>query len=458
MVSSTTSGPAVKAVRKRRRKSKEEPQTKMVTMKVRYDSAIGLDVHHSILVACYVHSTEKGQLEEYGEFGTGKTELARFGQWCRERNPEIIVMESTGVLWYLPYDELSDRFFKKEQLVVVNARDHKGRPGHKTDRQDAHHLAQLGMLNSFRPSFVLPRELRDIREVARTLKKHVEALAKAKNVFQKELNSAGCRASAVFSDVYGVAAKAIINALIDGNEEILRNTVRERSKRLKASEEEILEVLRPLRSSEKRYVLKANRDDVRILEENVKRDEQFLEQRLQPYWHWVELLQSLPGIQKRSAMMLFAEFGTDLSDFSTSKHLASWAGLCPGVNQSAGKAVYSRKRKTRGGNKYVRRILIEAAQAIGRTKSGSAAERFQVFKERRGHRKAVVAIAHMLIRFIFAMYRDDAPYEDLHQDEGRLEKHRIIKYRRSCRGLAEAHVNILKNGTAVNTDTGLVYE
>lgn len=445
------------AKQKRKCKTKAEPPAKMVQMKAVYTSVIGIDVHHSILVCCHVQSTAEGQSVAYEEFGTGRAEIARFGQWCRDRNPELIIMESTGVLWYLPYDELENRFFKKHQLVVVNARDHKGRAGHKTDSQDAHHLAQLGMLNDFRRSFILPRELRDIRSVSRSLFKHIERMAQLKNIYQKDLNSTGSRASAVFSDVYGVAAQAIIHALITGTPEELETTVRLNRTRLKASAEEILDALRPIQSSPMQYTLRTDLKELKQMEQLVEDQENYLESLLKPYWHWVELLMSIPGIHKRGAMMLFAELGNDLSDFASSKNLASWAGLCPGVNQSAGKTVYSRKRKTGRGNKYVRKLLVEAAHGISKMKSGSPMERFQVKKEQRGHRKAIVATAHMLIRFIYAIFRDDKPYEDQHSAEVRLEQHRIKKFKRDRKALAEANIELVDPDTAVSKTTGVHY-
>lgn len=384
------------------------PSTKTTAqhcVRASYRSAIGVDVHAKQLVCCYQSSDEVDPLthqpilkEQHAEFGTLRSELSDFAAWCLVLNPEIILMESTGVLWRSPYEALEDVGFTTQELMLVNARDVKGIIGRKTDREDAVRLAQIARMGIIKASFVPPRIFREIRLIARRYQTLKKTTANLTNVYQKLLNAAGLRASSVFSDVRGLAATVILEAKLNDAPDFAE-TVIERSVRLKARPETIIDAL----DFEISDTMRAQLLDEKLL---IKRTQTHadaamnrLRQLQEPYAKQIKLLMSIPGIKEDSARLIFAELCSDLKQqFPNSEKFCSWLGICPGNNISANKSHSGRSPK---GNKWLRRTITECSRGIGLSHL-YLRSRFEAFKLRRGKKRAVVAIGHLLCRIIYS--------------------------------------------------------
>lgn len=365
-----------------------------------YSSAIGVDVHAELLVCAFQCVKSGNQIHtEITEFGTKASDLQAFSQWCLSKVPDIIVMESTGVLWRSPYEALERIGFTSDQLALVNARDVKAMIGRKTDKEDAKRLAELARLGHIKKSFIPDREFREMRSIARRYQKITADAARQTNVFHKLLNSVGCRASSVFSNVRGKAATVILRTLLEQPDQ-LENVVVKNCRRLKASPKEILDALRFEIPEVTRLQILDEREHIRLTEELAQRTMDRLAQLQQPYEQYIKLLQTIPGIKEVSARLIFAELCDNLREyFKDSEHFCSWMGICPGNKISANKNYSGSSAK---GNKWLRRTLVECAQGIGLSKCAFR-EVFQAFKMRKGLRRAVVAVAHLLARVIYSV-------------------------------------------------------
>lgn len=373
-----------------------------------YDTAIGIDVHLDLLVCAYQYCDREAKKirTDFAEFHTAASDLKRFGRWCAERHPEIILMESTGVLWRSPYETLEKFGFTTDQLALVNARDVKAVYGRKSDEQDAKRLAEIARVGNFKKSFVPPREFRDMRVISRNYRTSTNDYSRHKNRYQKDLNSTGCRASTVFSNVNGMAAQNILRAyILDGAD--LETVIKNNCRRLKATPEEIYDALRVEFSPAMLMMLRDDLVHLTWLEDRQERLLDMLRTIQGPYEEFIRRLCTIPGINEITARLLFAELTDNLEAFSSSEHLASWLGVCPGNNESAGK---KHACGTPKGNKYARQVLIEAANGISLMKSGALHDRFEAYRIRRGRKRAIVAIAHLLVRIIYALYKNECDY------------------------------------------------
>ena len=417
-----------------------------------YRSAVGVDVHAELLVCSYQSYDPQTSLAttEAAEFGTTCSQLRQFAARVRERNPQIVLMESTGVLWRSPYEALEEVGFTSRELALVNARDVKAATGRKTDHQDARRLAEYARFGKFKKSFVPPRIFRDMRNVSRLYIRQRNNYAREKNRYQKLFNSIGCRARTVFSDINGKSARKILDAFIDGDVNFLKTIDRCRG-RLKASAEEIFDALNFSVSPAMLQVLRVQRRTVERCESECLATFEILREMQEPYEAVVQLLMTIPCVKEISARLLLAEFTDDLSSFPTSEHFCSWLGICPGNNKSAGKA---HGGSTPKGNKWARAALTEIAHGIGLSKGNPFRERFQVFKERRGTKRAIVAIAHKIARLIYGMIKTGEPF---HSTEcGALRNHRIRKVARDlAQARKDSHIDITSSGI-VDTATGAV--
>lgn len=312
-------------------------------------------------------------------------------------------MESTGTYWKSPYAALEKVGIHAE---VVNARHAKNVPGRKTDIADARWLATLARAGLVRGSFIPPAQMRQLRLVSRQRQKLVGQCSAEKNRLHKVLTDAGIRLSVVVSDIHGQAARAMIKALLG---ELPLHEVLDRKGRLRASREELLEALSTDDLSEThRFVAAEILEHIEQLEQRIARMDRYLLDALKAHGPLLDLLETIPGIDRPGAAMLLVEIGEDMAVFGSAERIASWVGICPGNNESAGKRKSGRIRR---GNPWVRRLLCEFAQAAARTRCGLKAK-FESLKIRKGHNKAIVALAHKLLRIIYAMLRDGAPYKD----------------------------------------------
>ena len=373
---------------------------------------IGLDVHQAQITACAIIEEGSGETRiEQRQFGGFKRDRRELAAWAATLRPDEVVLESTGIYWKSPYAALEAAGIR---ATVVNARHVKQVPGRKTDIGDAQWLATLARAGLLRGSFVPPAKLRELRLIARQRQKLVGLLSSEKNRMHKVLTDAGVRLGVVVSDLHGQSARAMIKGILQGQapNEVLALA----SRRLKASREVLHDALQGELTASHLFVLDELLRHIKELEARIARFDARLLHELASEHNALALLQTLPGVDTIGAAMLLVEIGSDMSIFGNPDRLASWVGICPGNNESAGKRKSGRVRK---GNPYVRRLLCEFAHAASRTKSAFHAK-FQSLIVRRGHKRAIVALAHKMLRTIFFMlkrgdyYRDSATsYEQL---------------------------------------------
>jgi transposase len=365
---------------------------------------IGLDIHQAQITACAIIDHDDGTHDiQRRQFGTFKRDRRALAEWAAALCPELVVMESTGIYWKSPYAALEAAGLR---LLVVNARHVKNVPGRKTDIGDAQWLATLARAGLLRGSFIPPATLRELRLISRQRQKLVSQLAAQKNRVHKILTDGGIRLGVVVSDVHGVAARQMVKALIAGKSpsEVLELA----SKRLKASREELFDAVQGELTPSHRFVLDALMQHIDYIEASIARFDHHLLQGLAEQRNVLALLQTLPGVDLIGAAMLLVEIGPDMAAFGSPDRLASWAGVCPGNNESAGKRKSGRARK---GNPYVRRLLCEFAHSARRTTCAFKA-RFESLYLRRGHKRAIIALAHKLLRTVFFMLQRGQYYRD----------------------------------------------
>jgi len=373
-------------------------------MKTLYRRVAGIDVHRMRQVGTILIEQDDGSTEKHTrEFGGFKQDLQWLVGWLNRYEVQLVVMESTGIYWKSLYAHLERAGI---ETWVVNAHHIKHVPGRKTDMGDSHWLAELGRFGLVSGSFIPPQDLRELRLISRYRRKLGTTLAGETNRLHKVLDDAGIKLGAVVSDIHGVSAQAMLEGLLGGEEP---GALIELAKgRLKAKSEELLLALDGELSARHLLVLQEIQGHIRHLEAQIAELDDYLISAMEPYrWAW-ELLQTIPGIDAIAAAMILIEIGDDMSRFGSADRLASWAGLCPGNHESAGKR---KSGKTRKGNHIVRYLLCEAANAARRTQSVFASK-YKGLAIRRGHKKAIVALAHKLIRTIYVILSRREPYRD----------------------------------------------
>jgi len=369
-----------------------------------YKRVIGLDVHQAKISACAIAELPDGTLTvEEREFGGFKRDRRALADWARAFGPEVVVMESTGVYWKSPYAALEAVGIT---AWVVNARHVKTVPGRKTDVADAQWLATLARSGLLHASFIPPANIRHLRLIARQRQKLGGMLASEKNRLHKLLADAGIRLGVVVSDIHGQAGRAMVKALIEGKP---MSEILDLAGRLRASRAELFEALQPEElSSSHRFVLTEIMAHIEELEERMVRFEHELLRGLTTWRPQLALLQTIPGIDLMGAAMLLVEISAEMDSFGSAEKLASWVGICPGNNESAGKR---KSGKTRKGNAWVRRLLCEFAQAAARSRC-ALKDKFAALSIRKGHKKSIVALAHKMLRIVFSILKNNTPYHD----------------------------------------------
>ena len=369
-----------------------------------YQCVVAIDVHQAKLTVCVLYEGADGKMQvEIEEFGAFKRDRRAMANWIASFHPEVVVMESTGIYWKSPYAAL-----EKVGIIglVVNARHVKQVPGRKTDIGDAQWLAILARSGLLRGGFVPTANFRTLRLISRQMQKLTGILSGEKNRMHKVLTDGGVRIAVVVSDIHGKSARAMIKALLKGEtpEQVLEYA----SKQLKATEEELLDALEGELTDDHVFVISELMDHIEDLERRIQCFAQKLLEGLVPQQPILQCLQTIPGIDERGAAMLLVEIGDDMSAFGSADKLASWAGICPGNYESAGKQKAGKKRK---GNPYVRRILCEVANAASRTTCALQAK-FKAILVRRGRKRAIFALAHKILKIIFVLIQRGEYYRD----------------------------------------------
>jgi transposase len=375
-------------------------------MQTLVERGCGLDVHQATVVACFLHVMREGRVQkQMRTFGTTTRELVSLREWLQSEGCTHVAMESTGVYWKPVYAILEGAF----QIVVANAQQVKKVPGRKTDVKDAEWIADLLCHGLLRSSFVPPKSIRELRDLTRYRRKLVESQAAERNRLLKLLESANIKLSSVATDVFGVSGRLMLKALVEGKAslaemaELAKGKLRNKIPQLQLALEGKLE-------EHHRFLLQLQQDRLDAAERDLATLEQRIQQKLEPYATQRALLQEIPGVDWTLAAVIIAELGIDMSVFESVSQLASWAGVCPGNNESAGKRKSTRIPK---GNVYLKTALVEAANAAARTKGTYLRDKFYRLKARRGYKRAAVAIAHKILVSIYHMFSQQVSYNDL---------------------------------------------
>jgi transposase len=353
------------------------------------ERAAGLDVHKAQVTACVRVPGPGGRVSEVAEFPSTVRGLVGLRDWLAAHQVSQVAMEATGVYWKPVWAILEDEF----ECLLCNARHVKQVPGRKTDVSDAAWLCQLLEAGLLQRSFVPEKPIRTLRTLTRYRKALVGERQREANRLHKLLEDTGIKLDCVATNILGVSGRAMLEALVQGTTDA--NVLAELARgRLRAKIPALREALEGRFESEHALIVSTILAHLDFLEEQVELLSQAIEEQLRPFATAVELLCTIPGIGTRTAEEVIAEIGTDMSRFPSAKHLASWAGQCPGNDRSAGR---NRSGTTRHGSKWLDRALTEAAQAATRTKGVYLAAQYQRLRPRRGHGRALGAVKHSLL-------------------------------------------------------------
>lgn len=394
-------------------------------MKDLLEICCGLDVHKETIVACLLKGTLTSEPQsEIREFSTLLPDLEKLKNWLISESCMHVAMESTGVYWFPIYDILEDAFNGNMNLVVANARHMKNVPGKKTDKNDASWIATLlraGLLSS---SFVPVKEIRELRDLTRYRKSIVSESSSQKNRIEKHLQSCGFKLSTFLTDIFGVSGRAIINYIADNGfisvvkvDEFVKSRARQKLNEIKIA-------VNGKMSPHQKEFLKLLLSHLDETYKNIGAIENLIEIALSKYQIEVSQIDSIPGVAKTAAASIIAEIGVDMSKFKTSEHICSWAGLSPRNEESAGK-----KKSTRvmHGNPYIKSILCEVAWSITRMRNSYLSKWFWKVKQRRGAKKAIIALARKILVIIYNLLKNKTFYDETIFDKTsqKLEKYKI---------------------------------
>jgi len=375
-------------------------------MQVIYARCAGLDVHKNSVVGCVIITAESGIAQQHTKtFGTFTSDILALSDWLKGYGVTHVAMESTGVYWKPIYNLLEGVF----QLIVVNAHHVKTVPGRKTDVLDAEWIADLLRHGLLRGSYIPKRAQRELRELTRHRSNLVQRRAQAVNELQRTLEGTNIKLAGVATDITGVSATQMLECLLAGQSdphhlaELARGRLREKKSLLQKALEGKVQPHHKLILSQ--LLAEIAWCDEQIMEVNAE-----IEQRLNSERELLDRLDEIPGVNQRIAQVIAAEVGTDVKPFASDKHLASWAGLCPGNNESAGKR---RSSRIRPGNQHLKVALMEAANAGSRKKGCYLKAKYHRLAGRRGRKRALVAVARTILQSTYHMISRGTPYQDL---------------------------------------------
>jgi len=365
-----------------------------------------LDVHKEHVTACVrVPGLDGGREQQVAEFATTVAGLLTLRDWLAAYGVRQVTMEATGVFWKPVWAVLEDEF----ELLLVNARHVKQVPGRKTDVKDAEWLCQLAEAGLLRSSFVPPKPIRALRNLTRYRKTQIQERAREANRLHKALEDTGIKLDCVATNILGKSGRAMLDALVAGttDPEVLADLARGR---LRAKIPALREALEGRFDHLHAVWIGAILNHLDFLDEQISGLTEAIGEQIAPFEQAVELLCTIPGVQRRTAEVIVSEIGIDMSVFPTAKHLASWAGQCPGNDQSAGKR---RSGHTRKGSKWLKIALDEAALAATRTKGSYLQAQYQRLRPRIGHSRALLAVQHSMLVAYWHMFSTGETHHDL---------------------------------------------
>ncbi len=391
-------------------------------MDILYTSCAGLDVHKETVVACVRRVRANGKVQkETRTFGTMTKQLLELADWLSAQQVTYVAMESTGVYWKPIWNLLEDQF----QILLVNAQHVKQVPGRKTDVKDAEWIAELLQHGLLRGSFVPATPQREMRELTRQRRQLIQAKSSVANRIQKVLEDANIKLGSVATDVLGVSGRDMLAAIIAGQTDAETLAKLARGK-LRVKIPQLCLALHGRVNEHHRFLLRLLLDQVTQMEELIGRlSDRITEVMPAPFVEAVQRLTTIPGIDERAAENILAEIGTDMDQFPTAGHLASWAGMCSGNHQSAGKRQSGRTTK---GNQWLRVTLVQVAWAASHTKNTYLAAQYQRLAGRRGKKRALVALGHTILVIIYQILKKRTTYTELGADYfDRLDTERLTR-------------------------------
>jgi transposase len=391
-------------------------------MQVVHTRCVGLDIHKKTVVATILLTGADGVVHKHTRtFSTMTSDLLALDDWLRAQQVAVVAMESTGVYWRPVYNLIEEG----RTIVLVNAQHMKAVPGRKTDVKDSEWIAELLRHGLLTASFIPPKPIRALRELTRYRKILIQERAQEANRLQKVLEDANLKLAAVATDVLGKSGRAMLEAILGGEQdaEVLADLAQGK---LRAKLPALRKALDGRVESHHCVVITRILAHIDFLEESLAALQREIERALPPFEEAIALLQTIPSIQGNAAAAILAEIGTDMGRFPSAKHLASWAGVCPGNKQSGGKRL---RTGTTQGNPYLRAILGEVAWNVARMKDTCLFAQYHRIARRRGKQKAILAVAHSLLVIIYHVLRSKKPYYELGSDYfEKLDTARIEHY------------------------------
>ncbi|GFP30325.1 hypothetical protein HKBW3S44_00240 [Candidatus Hakubella thermalkaliphila] len=371
-------------------------------MEVLYKRCCGLDVHKRSITACLI--TPEGR--KMRTFGTMTEDLLELADWLTKEGCTHVAMESTGVYWK-PVSNLLEGL--EMDLLVVNARHIKAVPGRKTDVADAEWIADLLRHGLLRGSFIPDKEQRELRELVRYRQSLIRERVAEANRIQKVLEGANIKLGSVASDILGKSGRSMLKAIISGTDDPSLLAAMTKG-RLKNKTAELKRALRGLLDQHQRKLLAPQMRHIEFLDQEIEDLSEEIKKRMHPFEEAIALVDEIPGIGRRVAEQVLAETGLNMERFPTDAHIASWAGVAPGNNESAGKRKSGKSNK---GNKWLKATLVEAANATSRTKDTYLSAQYHRLAARRGKKRAALAVAHTILVIIYHMLKKGTSYQEL---------------------------------------------
>ena len=364
----------------------------------------GIDIHKMILVATI---RGIGIKEETRTFSGFTESIEEMGEWLKENQITHVAMESTGVYWKPVYNIIESDF----EILLVNARHIKNVPGHKTDKKDSKWITKLLLSGLLKGSFIPPKPIRELRDLTRYKRKVIEQISSEKNRIHKLLEDANIKLSSVVSNISGATATKIIDAMIEGEENI-EELLKFRHGKVQSSVEDLASSLKGNLTDHHRFMLKTVKESIKDKEQIIVKLEEQIDKQLKENELILdaELLTTIPGVGKDGAAYILAEIGNNMEQFPNEQHLASWAGMSPGSNESAGK-----KKSTRitHGDKYLKVLLVQCAWAATRTKGTYLRSKYDSLAGRRGKKRALIAVGHKILVATYFILKDKVAYKEL---------------------------------------------
>jgi transposase len=383
-------------------------------MNIRVEKACGIDIHQAFLVATML---DLAGTKDTRRFGTCIEDLLNLREWLLDSKCQRVAIESTGVYWIPTYTLLEG----KVETIVANPLQIKNIPGRKNDDIDSEWIAEVCLNGQIKPSYIPPKEIREIRELTRSHVKLTQARTSFKNRVHKVLSRSGIHISGVLSDIFGKSGMIILNGILNGK--TIDQTFTEiKNKQIKIKKTEIKESLKGELSQNDIFVIKECLDSIKFLDQKIKEFDSKINQNLKGMLKEMEILMSIPGVGFTTAAAIMAEIG-NIDVFSKPKKLVGWSGLAPAINESAGKS--SNGHITKKGNKFLRTILVLAANSIVISRQNKLKFFYQRIKAKKGHKKAIVALARKLVSIIYHLLKFKEMYSE---EEGKQKNFKLPKF------------------------------